>query len=706
MKRKAVFGLVLSAMFLAVAAAYGFRAIEVVGDLSHESGKLGAYRALIIGIDDYKDPRIPDLKTAVNDARVMGEVLQKKYGFQVELMLNSEATKAAMYQALRRLAGSAKPEDSLLIYYAGHGDLDRQYNDGWWIPVDAKAGDPVSYLDNVQVQKAMGNTKARHVLLISDSCYSGTLFGRGRALPSVITDKYYLGLYNEKSRWGMTSGNKTPVSDEGAEGHSIFAYQLLKELKKNEKPYMSTQELYTRIAPIVGNNSEQTPLCSPIRNTGDQGGEFIFVASSGATVSVPVPSRKTTLSVTANVTGAKVLVDGRYVGETPLKDAAVAAGARRLHVEASGYDAYERTIDVEQGRAVSLWVDLSRSGPRKARLYVETTPKEARVRILNIGPVFSQGMELDPGRYQVEVSAEGHEKENRWVELSSGEDETLHIRLAPVVQATTGEKLTNSLGMEFVYIPPGSFLMGSPTTEADRRDDEKQHRLTLSKGYYMQSKEVTVGQWRRFARESGYRTEAETGDGAYIYEGGKWAKKAGTYWDNPAFSQRDDYPVTCVSWNDAQEFIRWLNGKGEKTYRLPTEAEWEYGARAGTDTPFSFGRCLSTDQANYNGNYPYSGCSKGQYRQAPVAVGSFSPNGWGLYDMHGNVWEWCQDWKADYFSGSVTDPTGPDSGSYRVNRGGSWSSRARNCRSADRNRSAPGYRNNNLGFRLAFSSGQ
>lgn len=202
--------------FMVVAWGSGDRRLGVVADLSHDSGKLGTYRALVIGIDDYKDQRIPDLETAVNDAKGMARVLKGKYGFQVKLMLGSKATKAGIYKALRHLSASAKPDESILIYYAGHGDLDRQYNDGWWIPVDAEAGNPITYLDNVQVQKAMRNMQARHVLLISDSCYSGTLFGRARTMPSVITDKYYLGLYNEKSRWGMTSGNKTPVSDEGA----------------------------------------------------------------------------------------------------------------------------------------------------------------------------------------------------------------------------------------------------------------------------------------------------------------------------------------------------------------------------------------------------------------------------------------------------------------------------------------------------------
>ena len=265
------------------------RAITVIGNLSHQSGKLGAYRALIIGINDYQDAKIPDLKTAVNDAKAMSELLRDHYGFKVKLLLNREATKKTIYQTLRDLASSTQPDDSVLIYYAGHGDLDRTFNDGWWIPVDAKGGDPVTYLDNTQVQKAMRSMQARHVLLISDSCYSGTLFGEARAMPPVIDDKYYLNLYNDKSRWGMTSGNKTPVSDSGSGGHSVFAYQLLKELRNNAKPYVSTQEIYTRIAPIVGNNSEQSPLCRPVRNTGDQGGEFIFVASRGADIEKPVP---------------------------------------------------------------------------------------------------------------------------------------------------------------------------------------------------------------------------------------------------------------------------------------------------------------------------------------------------------------------------------------------------------------------------------
>jgi formylglycine-generating enzyme required for sulfatase activity len=146
---------------------------------------------------------------------------------------------------------------------------------------------------------------------------------------------------------------------------------------------------------------------------------------------------------------------------------------------------------------------------------------------------------------------------------------------------------------------------------------------------------------------------------------------------------------------------KWLSSEEGQTNRLPTEAEWEYACRAGTETPFSFGRCLSTDQANYNGNYPLDGCRKGQYPGEPVTVGSFGANAWGLHDMHGNVWAWYQDWYGDYPTAAVTDPIGPSLGARWVHRGGSWDDGARGCRSAYRNRASPGYRYGKLCFCLA-----
>jgi formylglycine-generating enzyme required for sulfatase activity len=229
---------------------------------------------------------------------------------------------------------------------------------------------------------------------------------------------------------------------------------------------------------------------------------------------------------------------------------------------------------------------------------------------------------------------------------------------------------TNSLGMEFVLIPAGEFLMGSPEADEDAYDDEKpQHRVTIGRPFYLGKYEVTQAQWRAVM-------------------GG-----------NPSeFKGRPAHPVENVSWDDAQEFISRLNQKeGTNKYRLPTEAEWEYAARAGSTTVYSFGN----DAAQLEQYAWWYGNSE----EKTQPVGTKAPNAWGLYDMHGNVWEWVRDWYEEryYSSSPSTDPQGPLSGSDRVNRGCSWSGGAGDCRSAIRLYDSPDTRGSNLGFRLAFS---
>ena len=171
-------------------------------------------------------------------------------------------------------------------------------------------------------------------------------------------------------------------------------------------------------------------------------------------------------------------------------------------------------------------------------------------------------------------------------------------------------------------------------------------------------------------------------------------------WLNPGFSQTDNHPVTCVSWDDAVAFCKWLSRKIGENITLPTEAQWEYACRAGSTTAYFWGNALKGDKANCDGNYPCGTTTKGKYLRKTTPVGSYDSNAWGLYDMHGNVWEWCADyWKEEYPSGSVTDPTGPSNGSYRVFRGGSWYNSARHCRSASRRSIEPDGRSDALGFR-------
>ena len=248
---------------------------------------------------------------------------------------------------------------------------------------------------------------------------------------------------------------------------------------------------------------------------------------------------------------------------------------------------------------------------------------------------------------------------------------TVKQTLTPA-QLAVGDPIENSIGMVLVPIPAGEFLMGSPETEQGRREREVQHQVTLTKPFLLGVHEVTQGQWQAVMGTTPWKGKE------YVKEG-------------------DDYPATYVSWNDAVEFCRNLSEKEGVEYRLPTEAEWEYACRAGTTTAYSFG-----DDASELGEYAWyreNAWDAGQ--KYAHTVGQKKPNPWGLYDMHGNVFEWCQDWYGDYPSGSVTDPTGPASGDLRVLRGGSFSYRTSLVRSAYRDHSQPGDRNVIIGFRPA-----
>ncbi|HEX8846972.1 MAG TPA: formylglycine-generating enzyme family protein [Pyrinomonadaceae bacterium] len=252
------------------------------------------------------------------------------------------------------------------------------------------------------------------------------------------------------------------------------------------------------------------------------------------------------------------------------------------------------------------------------------------------------------------------------------------------------------MGMEFAYIPAGTFMMGSSDAEVQAAyenlrlystaaklewfiPEKPKHQVMIREGFYMGRYEVTQAQWQKVMG------------------------------DNPSnFKACNQCPVENISWNETQEFIRRMNARGDGyKYRLPTEAEWEYACRAGTTTAFAFGDSLSSEQANFDGNQPYGGAAKRTYRYKTTPVGSFQPNAWGLYDMHGNVWEWCEDiWHQNY-NGAPADGSAWLSGgnlSRRVLRGGSWYYGAYSLRSADRGWFTPVTSLTNFGFRVVASA--
>jgi len=253
----------------------------------------------------------------------------------------------------------------------------------------------------------------------------------------------------------------------------------------------------------------------------------------------------------------------------------------------------------------------------------------------------------------------------------------------PPVDKTPPFEPVSSAGLELVWCEPGDFSMGSPESEEDRDDSERQHEVTFSDGFWIASYEVTPETWLQVMEE------LPPG-----FTGGTSSK-----------------PLHSVSWQEAMEFCKQLTQQEQAAgnlpegwiYTLPTEAQWEYACRAGTETPFSFGEVLRGEQANCNGTYPYGTEEEGTDLGEPAAVGSYEPNPWGIYDMHGNVAEWCLGWFGEYPKGEVTDPGGAKNGQARVVRGGSWVDLSRQCRSAHRYSLKPDTQRNHVGFRVVLA---
>jgi formylglycine-generating enzyme required for sulfatase activity len=346
-------------------------------------------------------------------------------------------------------------------------------------------------------------------------------------------------------------------------------------------------------------------------------------------------------------------------------------------LSAGGVRSARRTLLTPDSRSNSFGFRLARgqsgtepAGPRAAR------PAERRA---DAGRPSGAGDPLPQLDYGVMVPPLALPQQ-RLIVSSDREELTLEAMTQPDWAETLGRDhfglfadfRVKGVGQRLRWINPGRFFMGSPDEEAERMDNETRNEVILGQGFWLADTACTQALWEAIMGTS------------------------------PSHFKGAERPVGQVSWDDAVAFIERLNEKAAGLdVRLPTEAEWEYACRAGTQTPFWFGANISTDQVNYDGNYPYAGGPKGESRGETVEVKALPCNGWGLYQMHGNVLEWCADWYGDYPKDTVTDPMGPEMGGGRVLRGGSWSDSAGSVRSARRVSGAPGDRLSYVGFRLA-----
>lgn len=245
----------------------------------------GRYFGLVIGINSYSG-YWPTLRCAVNDAKDVSKTLKELYRFDsVITILDRDATRRNIMQSLEWLSNNLNKDDNLLIFYAGHGQFNKVLNKGYWVPVDANVNSVADYIANSEVRTFLAGIPSKHTLLITDACFAGDIFrgSKGETVPFDPNnmDKYYREVYRRQSRLALTAGGVEEVQDNGKDGHSIFTYYLLKALKENRSRYMDASQLYNDLRIGVANNSEQTPMLQVVKDTYDEGGQFIFVLKGG-----------------------------------------------------------------------------------------------------------------------------------------------------------------------------------------------------------------------------------------------------------------------------------------------------------------------------------------------------------------------------------------------------------------------------------------
>lgn len=384
-----------------------------------------------------------------------------------------------------------------------------------------------------------------------------------------------------------------------------------------------------------------------------------------------------------------------------------------LFVAAYGFIEQRMALINPSPKAVLYYQVEERKGQDVVAVYFRVHPLDARLMVDEVSTAINQTVRVPLGTVRVQLKREGYRAVDEMISISADqvnyeyimekvEQPKVEIVETPVVEPETPKlpEAIQRLERDMVFVQGGEFLRGCTAEQGGLclKEEKPAHKVKLS-DFYMAKYEITVGQFAAFIAATGYQTEAERFGGSSVWTGEAWKKSSGVNWMYNAAgrmrkSDEYDHPVVHVSWNDAVAFCKWLSDLTEKNYRLPTEAEWEYAARGGqaaNATRYAGGHDLQA-VAWYKSN---SGLQTQQ-------VGLKEANELGMYDMSGNVWEWCADWYGRYSSGMLHDPQGPSSGTYRIMRGGSWLSLHKRCRVSNRDYNKPQSRGGDSGFRVVL----
>ena len=702
--------------------------------------------ALLIGVSEY-GAGIPPLLSALNDVEAMERVLQNPNlgNFaQVERLLNPDSV--AMRIAIQKLFKNAGKEDLLLFFFSGHGITND--DDHLYLATRNTAKDnfEATAVDANFIQTQSKSCYSKRQVLILDACYSGA-FANGWHTKSIGVDiKKQLGA---EGRVVLTSSGATQTSfaQEGAT-LSLYTQYLVEGIETgaadtDNDGNIHVQELHTyaksKVQAVKPNMTPDIIL--------DKEGYNILLAY--APKNPEAEYRKLVEQYAQNGELKRIAIEVLKAKRKTLVitdakaeeiETEVLEPFRRRLINLQSYKQYfaeeveqqypldEHTLKIlkdyqqdvlglrdEDVASIELEITSVKEAEYQKQLQIQRQQEKEALQLQQQAKALSQlRLQQEAERLQRQREAEAAEQlrlqeeaerlhRQREAEAeknkSSYQLKTFQFETAQINKNGTGikciaksaEYFTQDLGngvlLEMVHIPGGTFIMGSPENEEGYHEFQgPQHQVTVP-SFFMGKYPVTQKQWRLVAALPKVKIDLES---------------------DPSRFKGDNLPVECVSWNHTQEFCARLSRKTNQTYRLPSEAEWEYACRGGTTTPFYFGETISTGLANYHGNYTYGGGAKGEYRGKTTEVGKFPANPCGLYDMCGNVWEWCEDeWHGNYIN-APTDGSAWSNGSnnYMSLRGGSWINTPRFCRSAYRLNDSRGSPYYFIGFRVVCVVGR
>ncbi|MCC7504526.1 MAG: SUMF1/EgtB/PvdO family nonheme iron enzyme [Saprospiraceae bacterium] len=606
--------------------------------------RTGKDLAVFFAVEKYQNGSLTNLQNPVKNAREIAATLQSRFGFETEVLENpTQAQIIAKLNELTRLyannADGRHPADGqLFLFFSGHGMSEDE--NGYFLPADADPAQPWAKGIAYEIWRPkIDRINCRHILVAIDACYSVRFDPDWKNRPD-----------GQFKRPGELSDAQKALANYEQYTARVFFTSDNKEDKTPDRSNFARKLLEGLSAPpgpdgyltssqLFANHVQGATPTPRAGNFGsdDPRATFLFF---GQTETPDDPDEATWRSAQRQ--------------NTPEAYAYYLAAYPQGRYRAQALDERAWLLAVQQNT------------PAAYQIYLDTNPN---------------------GRHRSEAAAKV-------------------ISPAPVEQRPGADAL----------IPGGAFQMGSNNGEAD---EKPVHTVTLG-SFYLAKYEVTVAEFKAFTDATGYKTDAEKEGWSYRWNGKEWEKMNGVNWRHDAQGNlrpqsEYDHPVIHVSWNDATAYCQWMAKKTSLPYRLPTEAEWEYAAGNGAKhTRYSWGDNAPAGKqggnvADETGAAAFNWTRSNDnifmdYRDGfatTAPVGAFNPNESGLYDMTGNVWEWCNDWKGPYPSEPQTNPTGPTTGSDRVVRGGSWFYYPQYCRVANRNGGTPGARNDSIGFRLA-----